>query len=129
FLAQLTDDPRTVDQKEGRDDGREGRVTVIDGATLVVSKVIKLAAKATGFQSDGSTLDKVVFDAANPATKINTLAFPNQLESIVVRGNRAYLPNTASSPNGPVKFNVNVQAFVSVIDIAADQEVVAEPFN
>ncbi|HYJ97587.1 MAG TPA: YncE family protein, partial [Burkholderiaceae bacterium] len=129
FLAQLVDDARTVEQKEGRDDGREGRVTVIDGATDTVAKTIKLAAKATGFQSDGSTLGKVVFDANNAATKINTLAFPNQLETIVVRGNRAYLPNTASSPDGPVKFNVNVQSFVSVIDIAADQEVVDETFN
>ena len=129
FLAQLVDDARTIDQKEGRDDGREGRVTVIDGATDTVAKTIKLAAKATGFQSDGSTLGKVVFDANNAATKVNTQAFPNQLETIVVRGNRAYLPNTASSPDGPVKFNVNVQSFVSVIDIVADQEVVDETFN
>ncbi|HEU0202359.1 MAG TPA: hypothetical protein VFR86_18250, partial [Burkholderiaceae bacterium] len=129
FLAQLVEDSRTVDQKEGRDDGREGRVTVVDAGTDTVLKTIKLAAKATGFKSDGSTLDKIVFDANNPATKVDTLAFPNLLESIVVRGNRAYLPNTASSPNGPVKFNVNMQAFVSVIDIAADQEVAAETFN
>jgi YVTN family beta-propeller protein len=128
FLAQLVDDARSIDQKEGRDDGREGRVTLIDAATDSVTKTIKLAAKATGFQSDGSTLDKIVFDGtAN--TKVNTLAFPNQLESIVVRGNRAYLPNTASSPNGPVKFNVNVQSFVSVIDIDADQEAADETFN
>jgi YVTN family beta-propeller protein len=130
FLAQLVDDARSVDQKEGRDDGREGRVSVIDASTDTLVKTIKLAAKATGFQSDGSTLDKIVVDAANPAaSKVNTLAFPNQLESIVVRGNRAYLPHTASSPNGPVKFNVNVQAFVSVIDTDADQEVVGETFN
>ena len=129
FLAQPTDDARSVDQKEGRDDGREGRVSVIDASNDTLIKTIKLAAKATGFQSDGSTLDKIVFDAANPATKVNTLAFPNQLESIVVRGSRAYLPNTASSPNGPVKFNVNVHAFVSVIDTSADQEVVDETFN
>ncbi|MFI4930621.1 MAG: YncE family protein, partial [Burkholderiales bacterium] len=130
FLAQLVDDARSIDQKEGRDDGREGRVSVIDASTDALIKTIKLAAKATGFQSDGSTLDKIVADTANPAaTKVNTLAFPNQLESIVVRGNRAYLANTASSPNGPVKFNVNLQAFVSVIDTDADQEVVDETFN
>jgi YVTN family beta-propeller protein len=128
FLAQLVDDARSIDQKEGRDDGREGRVSVIDGSTDTMVKTIKLAAKATGFQSDGSTLDKIVSDGT-AATKVNTLAFPNQLESIVVRGNRAYLPNTASSPNGPVKFNVNLQAFVSVIDLDADQEVAAETFN
>jgi len=128
FLAQLVDDARPIDQKEGRDDGREGRVSVIDAATDTLVKTIKLSAKATGFQSDGSTLDKTVSDGT-AATKVDTLAFPNQLESIVVRGNRAYLPNTASSPNGPVKFNVNVQAFVSVIDLDADQEAVAETFN
>jgi len=128
FLAQLVDDARPIDQKEGRDDGREGRVGVIDAATDTLVKTIKLSAKATGFQSDGSTLDKTVSDGT-AATKVDTLAFPNQLESIVVRGNRAYLPNTASSPNGPVKFNVNVQAFVSVIDLDADQEAVAETFN
>jgi len=129
FLAQLVDDARSIDQKEGHDDGREGRVTLIDGATDSVTKVIRLAAKATGFASNGSTIGKVVFDAANPATLIETFAFPNQLESIVVRGNRAYLPNTASSPDGPVKFNVNLQAFVSVIDIVNDQEVSDETFN
>ena len=129
FLAQSTNDPRAADQKEGFDDGREGRVAVISAATDTVINTITLAAKAAGFKSDGSTLAKVVFDAANAATKIDTLAFPNQLESIVIRGNRAYVPNTASSPNGPVKFNVNVQGFLSVIDITTDTEVVDETFN
>ncbi len=129
FLAQLVDDARSVEEKEGRDDGREGRVSVIDAATDNVVKTIKLAARATGFKSDGSTLDKIVADPNNAATKIDTVAFPNQLESIVVRGNRAYVPNTASSPNGPVKFNVNVQSFLSVIDTTTDQEVADETFN
>lgn len=129
FLARLVDDARSVAAKEGRDDGREGRVTVIDAATDTPTATVRLAARATGFKSDGSTLDGIVFDAANAATKVDTLAFPNQLESIVIRGNRAYLPNTASSPNGPVKFNVNVQSFLSVIDIEADREVADESFN
>ncbi len=129
FLAQTQTDPRPIEQKEGFDNGKEGRVTVISAATDTVLTTIALAPKATGFKSDGSTLDKVVFDAANAATKIDTVAFPNQLESIVIRGNRAYVPNTASSPNGPVKFNVNVQGFLSVIDITTDQEVADETFN
>ena len=129
FLAQSRNDLRPIDQKEGFDDGREGRVTVISAATDTVTNTIVLAPKATGFKSDGSTLAKVVFDAANVATKVDTLAFPNQLESIVIRGNRAYVPNTASSPNGPVKFNVNVQSFLSVIDITTDLEVADETFN
>ena len=129
FLAQTRTDPRPIEAKEGSDDGKEGRVTVISAATDTVLKTIVLAPKLTGFKSDGSTLGKVVFDAANATTKIDTLAFPNQLESIVIRGNRAYVPNTASSPNGPVKFNVNVQGFLSVIDITTDQEVTDETFN
>lgn len=129
FLAQSRNDPRPIDQKEGFDDGKEGRVTVISAATDTVVTTIVLAPKLTGFKSDGSTLAKVVFDAANAATKFDTSAFSNQLESIVIRGNRAYVPNTASSPNGPVKFNVNVQSFLSVIDIITDQEVADETFN
>jgi YVTN family beta-propeller protein len=129
FLAQLTDDARSVEEKEGRDDGREGRVTVLDAGTDTVMSTIKLSARFTGFKSAGSTLDKIVADPNNAATNIDTLAFPNQLESIVVRGNRAYVPNTASSPNGPVKFNVNVQSFLSVIDIITDQEAGNQTFN
>ena len=45
-----------------------------------------------------------------------TSAFPNQLQSIVIRGNTAYLPNIAASPTGPLKFNVDTQAFVNTID-------------
>jgi hypothetical protein len=128
-LASLRNDSRPVEEKEGRDDGREGRVTVISAANDTILKTIVLAPKATGFKSDGSTLDRVIADANNVATKIDTLAFPNQLDSIVIRGNRAYIPNTASSPNGPFKFNVNVHAFVAVIDTSTDEEVVDETFN
>jgi hypothetical protein len=58
---------------------------------------------------------------AQPAS-FTTGAFPNLLQSIVIIGNRAYLPNTASSPNGPFKFNVNVQGFLSVFDINTDTD-------
>ena len=36
----------------------------------------------------------------------------------MIRGNQAYLPNIAASPNGPLRFNVDTQAFVNVIDRA-----------
>ena len=50
---------------------------VIDASTDTLIKTIKLAAKATGFQSDGSTLDKIVVDAANPAaTKVEHAGVP-----------------------------------------------------
>jgi DNA-binding beta-propeller fold protein YncE len=46
----------------------------------------------------------------------DTFAFPNQLQSIVLRGNQGYLPNIAASPDGPLRFNTSTQAFVNVID-------------
>ena len=57
-----------------------------------------------------------------PPTPTTTGAFPNLLQSVVIAGSRADLPNTASSPNGPFKFNVNVQGFLSVFDITTDTD-------
>ena len=45
-----------------------------------------------------------------------SFAWPNQMQSIVVRGNQAYLPNIAASPEGPQRFNNSTQAFVNVLD-------------
>ncbi len=120
FLAQLRNDARSVEEKEGRDDGKEGRVTVIDAASGRVLKVVSLNPLAdTGFKSNGSVLDRV--PPTSPATfTFTTAAFPNLLQSIAIRGDRAYLPNTAASPNGPSRFNVNVQGFLSVFDTRLD---------
>src|SRR5260370_7567791 len=38
------------------------------------------------------------------------------MQSVVIRGDQAYLPNIAASPTGPLHFNVDTQAFVNVID-------------
>jgi YVTN family beta-propeller protein len=115
------DETRPLTQTEGADDGRVGRVFVIDAINNRVMKTIILnpIQVAAFFQSDGNTLARepltTVFD--NP-----TAAFPNLLEAIVIKGNRAYVPGTCSSPNGPFRFNVNVQSCLSVIDIVADVE-------
>ena len=45
-----------------------------------------------------------------------TQAFPNQLQSIVIRGDRAFLPNIAASTAGPFHFDADTQAFVNMID-------------
>ena len=74
-------------------------------ATAPRSKVT-IAPQVTGFTVD-STGDGV----PDP-----TSAFPNQMQSIVIRGNQAYLPNIAASPTGPLRFNVDTQAFVNVLD-------------
>ena len=122
FQAQLRDDSRSVVEKEGRDDGKEGRVTVISLADHTILGTVVLNPLAdTGFKSNGSVLDRI--PATDPPTfTFVTRWFPNLLESIVIKGNRAYLANVGASPNGPVRFNVNVQSFLSVFDTTTDQD-------
>jgi YVTN family beta-propeller protein len=94
---------------QGVDTGREGVVCRLDIDTDAgdiddyrPAAVIRLAPRVTGFQF--------------PKLNQDTLAFPNQLQSIVIRGNQAYLPNIAASPSDPLRFNVDTQAFVNIID-------------
>ena len=94
--------------RQGDDFGKEGMVAVLDINTsdpaiggYTVARKVPLAAQITGFQFPGLTG--------------NTGAFPNQLQSIVLRGDQAYLPNIAASPIGPLRFNLDPHALVSVI--------------
>src|SRR6185295_10904055 len=98
---------------QGDDLGKEGLVAVLNINTASgniadynVARVVALAPQVTGFKFPGLT---------NPPAP-DTLAFPNQLQSIVLRGAQAYLPNIAASPTGPLRFNLDTHAFVSVID-------------
>ena len=106
----------------GRDDYKEGRVTVISvKSDRVTGQIVLRPLANTGFNSNGSVLNHV--PAANPpAFTFPTGAFPNQLNSVVIKGSHAYLPNTGASPDGPVRFNVNVQALLSVIDLRTGAE-------
>jgi len=125
FLA--VDRPNTI---IGADDYKEGHVTVISTACDGVIGTVTLNPLAdVGFKSQGSSLACKINGAADPTCVTNaaagsftTGAFPNAFNSVVIKGDRAYLPNNASSPNGPVRFNVNVQGFLSVIDITTDTE-------
>jgi YVTN family beta-propeller protein len=104
----------TAGGAQGSDEGKEGVVCQLNiaanlGTLPTVAGVVTLGAQATGFNIDANG-DTV----ADP-----TFAFPNQLQSIVIRGNQAYLPNIAASPSKPLRFNVDTQAFVNVIDNAA----------
>src|SRR6185369_4615797 len=104
----------------GADDYKEAHVSVFSTRrdrflhTVVLNPLVNV-----GFNSNGNTLAGIA-----PGANFDqpTGAFPNQLNSIVIKGDHAYLPNTAASPNGPVRFNVNVQSFLSVIDLATDTE-------
>ncbi len=95
--------------KQGEDAGKEGLVCRLDIDTdsrrigdYQPAQAIPLAPRVTGFKFPGRDED--------------TLAFPNQMQSIVLRGDQAYLPNIAASPTGPFRFDVDTQAFVNVID-------------
>ncbi len=99
--------------KQGDDEGREGLVCRLDIDThsdhigdYKPAAAITLAAQVTGFTVD-SDID---------GDQDDTSAFSNQLQSIVIRGNSAYLPNIAASPEGPQIFNVTNQSFVNRID-------------
>jgi YVTN family beta-propeller protein len=127
FFAQLR--PGRTPYEEGRDDSREGRVTLISTLFQRVEKTIALNPLLdTGFRADGSTINRIpcsVTGCIPPAGGgLPTGAFPNLMQSITINPffNRAYLPNTAASPDGPVRFNVNVQSFLSVFDTVLDQD-------
>jgi DNA-binding beta-propeller fold protein YncE len=50
--------------------------------------------------------------------KVAQKVYPNMLFSALVRGRELYVPNIGASPEPPVRFNVNVQGLVGVIDRA-----------
>jgi YVTN family beta-propeller protein len=98
--------------RQGSDTGKQGlvcRLTVDTSSTKIADykarKRITLAPQVTGF-----TVDRDGNGTPDP-----TSAFPNQLQSIVIRGGQAYLPNIAASPEGPQRFNTSTMAFVNVI--------------
>jgi YVTN family beta-propeller protein len=99
--------------KQADDNGRQGvvcRLSVSSRSKRIrsyrVRSRVTIAPQVTGF-----TIDSTGDGVPDP-----TSAFPNQLQSIVIRGNQAYLPNIAASPNGPLRFNVDTQAFVNVLN-------------
>jgi YVTN family beta-propeller protein len=94
--------------RQGDDFGKEGLVAVLDintGSANIadyrVARIIPLAPQITGFLFPGLTNE--------------TFAFPNQLQSIVIRGETAYLPNIAASPTGPLRFNLDTHAFINSV--------------
>ena len=120
FLAQLR--PGQTPADEGKDDSREGRVVVINTAQDRAVDTVELAPIDTGFASRGDVLGRIEFDPVALTPNVPTKAFPNLLQSVVIKGNRAYLPGTCSSPNGPSRFNVNVQSCLSTVDTANNTE-------
>jgi YVTN family beta-propeller protein len=105
-------------QKSGvqqvNDQGREGVVCRININTK--SRRGQLGAKAARRiaiqpRETGFTADKNLDNVPDPV-----FAWPNQMQSIVIRGGQAFLPNIAAAPEGPQRFNNSTMAFVNVIN-------------
>ncbi|MBI3152393.1 MAG: beta-propeller fold lactonase family protein [Chloroflexi bacterium] len=121
YVTQFLSQP-TASGGPGLDQGSEGKVFVISSTDdAQIQGVITLAAHDTGFAADRT--------AFGGSDKEPTFAYPNQLQSIVLKNGRGYLPNVAASPEGPVKFNVDTQAFLSVFDVAAKSELSGGTIN
>ncbi|MFY9343336.1 MAG: hypothetical protein WAT39_12645 [Planctomycetota bacterium] len=125
---------KATDQIEGFDNGKEARLAVI--AANVVKSIVTVQPLADA----GFTADRSKFDVANGAVNdtfkapagVDPLAVPqgaifNQLFALAFDevGNRLYLPTVAAQPAPPVKFDVNVQALVGVVDVANKAELPA----
>jgi YVTN family beta-propeller protein len=122
------------------DDSREAVVDVVSAGTWAVIEEVVLAPLAdTGFnlargdfvKSAADDAPRTIFadGATDPAQALPTGAFPNLLQSIALFDGRGFLPNSAASPEPPLRFNVNVQSLVSVFDVASNQELGDQTFN
>ena len=101
---------------DGADDAKAGHVTVISTSTDAVTGDVTLDPIAdTGFKANGDALQRV---PPGPNFSFTTGAYPNQLNNIGILGNFAFVPNTGASPNGPVRFDVNTQSLLHVINRA-----------
>ncbi len=122
------------------DDSREAVIDVISATSnTVVSHVVLGPVADTGFKVARGAF---VTNAANDAPRTifadggtdgtvaqPTGAFPNLLLSIVLFGNRGFVPSTAPSPEPPLRLNVNVQSLVSVFDLSSGNELTDQTFN
>src|SRR5262245_38012148 len=122
------------------DDSREAVVDVISTATnTVVDQVVLAPIADTGFNfargafvstspTDGP---RTIFadGGTDGALAQATGAFPNMLQSIALLGDRGFVPNTAASPEPPLRFNINAQSLVSVFAVDSNQELADQTFN
>jgi len=121
YVTQFLSQP-TASGGPAQDQGSEGKVFVLSTTDdAQIQGVIPLSARATGFAANRTAFGGTETDP--------TFAYPNQLQAIVLKNGRGYLPNVAASPEGPVRFNVDTQAFLSVFDVAAKAELPGGTIN
>ena len=121
YVTQFLSQP-TASGGPGLDQGSEGKVFILSTTDdAQIQGVISLSAHDTGFAANRSAFGGTETDP--------TFAYPNQLQAVVLKNGRGYLPNVAASPEGPVRFNVDTQAFLSVFDVAAKSELSGGTIN
>jgi uncharacterized protein (TIGR03437 family) len=110
---------------DGEDDSKAGLVSVVSTNTDAVTATVVLRPLAdTGFNALGDAIGRIA-PPANPQPadfKFVTGAYPNQLQNIAIKGDFAFVPSTGSSPNGPVRFDVNTQSLLSVLNRTTNQD-------
>lgn len=139
YISDFFGRPRAglgVDRIEGFDDGKEGRIALVDPTTLAVT-IATLQPMDAGFTADrtkfstanGAANDTFKSTAADP-TKTPTRSFFNQLSAISVdpATGKLYVNAIGASPEPPVTFNSNVQALVGTI-AATGSALTAENVN
>ena len=93
----------------------------IDKAKLVFFNSGANATTGAGLEVTDDLANPTFCPDLNAATKDDLVAveqkvYPNQLYAALIRGRHIYVPNVGASPEPPVRFNVNVQGLVGVID-------------
>jgi YVTN family beta-propeller protein len=122
------------------DDSREGAIDVVSTMTnTVVGQVVLAPMADTGFNfargpfvntTAGDAPRTIFADGGTDGTVAQpTGAFPNLLQSIVLFGGRGFVPNSAASPEPPLRQTLNVQSLVSVFEIASNAEITDQTFN
>ncbi len=120
FLAQAA--PSVLDGNDNSRVGKVGRVST--GSDTILDIVTLNPLQDSGFKAAGDALGRIPVPG-NPQPqdyKFTTGAFPNQLNGLALHGHFLYVPSTGASPNGPFRFDVNVQSLVSVIRPSSGQD-------
>ena len=141
FVTDFFAKPIVGGPGEGFDTGREGVVWAVRLSPSVSVTRIRLSPLSNaGFTADRTNfcpqsipsplvLHSAIFcpdlNAAPTSPTITQApqgAFPNQLNSALIRGTRLILPSIGAAPEPPVRFNVNVQGLVHIVNTSTFAE-------
>ena len=106
-------------QLDGEDDAKIGRVSVISAQSDEVTSTTDLQPiRDTGFKAAGDAIARQAPPAqiTEESLRFQTGAYPNQLNNLAIKNDFVYVPSTGASPNGPVRFDVNTQSLLTILD-------------